>query len=362
MRFLSPLRVVMLAAALLSTAPARCGDVIRVGIHDKPPFATKTDSGEWAGIGVKLWKEVALQIGLNYEFVETPYEDILPAVADGRLQAAIGEIEITAEAEKTVNFTQPYIQSSTGIALRQGAWHPDWMAISRDFFNWSLVQVLLLIFAGLFLVGFLIWIFERNHHVGHFRGGLTGFGSALWFSAATMTTVGYGDKTPSTFWGRIISFVWMLAGVLLVASFTASVASSIATARISDMIMRPGDLFRVSCGALNGSVSQQYLQKHGIPSHAYETIEEALRDLSKGEIQAVVADRIALNFLSGKMSMENPPVRFTVSSVSFQEVFIGIPVHAGFPGFEAINVAVLKTTSSPEWQDTIQRWLGGGGQ
>jgi len=356
------LLVLVLSATLLASLPARCGDVIRVGIHDKPPFASKTQNGDWDGIGVKLWKEVALQTGLNYEFVETPYEDILPAVAAGRLQAAIGEIEITAEAEQTVNFTQPYIQSSTGIALRQGAWHPDWIAISRDFFNWSLVQVLLLIFAGLFFVSFLIWIFERNHHVGHFRGGLSGFGSALWFSASTMTTVGYGDKTPSTFWGRIVSFVWMLAGVLLVASFTASVASSIATARVSDMIMRPADLFRVSCGTLDGSVSQGYLQKHGIPSHAYETIEDALRSLSKGEIEAVVADRIALNFLSEIMSQENPPVRFTVSNVSFQEVFIGIPVHPGFSGYEAVNVAVLKTTSSPEWQDTIQRWLGSGGR
>jgi len=79
-------------------------------------------------------------------------------------------------------------------------------------------------------------------------------------------------------------------------------------------------------------------------------------------MQAVVADRIALNFLSGKIGVENPPVRFTVSNVSFQEVFIGIPVHAGFPDLEAIDVAVLKTTSSPEWQDTVQRWLGGGGR
>lgn len=352
-------RILALAALFLSGFSARCDDVLQIGIHDKPPFASKTENGEWDGIGVRLWKEVALQTGLRYEFVETPYEDILPAVAAGKLQAAIGEIEITAEAEKTANFTQPYIQSSTGIALPQGAWRPDWIAIAKEFFNWSLVQVLLLIFAGLFIVSFLIWIFERNHHVGHFRGGLNGFGSALWFSAATMTTVGYGDKTPSTFWGRMISFVWMLAGVLLVASFTASVASSIATARISDMITRPGDLFRVSCGTLDGSVSQLYLQKHGIPSRAYETIEDSLHALSKGEIQAVVADRIALSYLSGKMSQENPPVRFTVSNVSFQDVFIGIPVSPSFSGFEAINVAVLKTTSSPEWQDTIRRWLGG---
>ncbi|MEI6279753.1 MAG: transporter substrate-binding domain-containing protein [Verrucomicrobiae bacterium] len=339
---------------------ARGEDVIRVGVHDKPPYATKTADGGWDGIGVKLWKMVALETGLRYEFVEMPYAEILPAVTDGRLQAAVGEIEITAAAEKLINFTQPYIQSSTGVALQQGVWHPDWIAIVKEFFNWTLVEILLAISAGLVLVSALVWILERHHHVGHFRGGLSGFGSALWFSASTMTTVGYGDKTPSTFWGRVVSFVWMLAGVLLVAGFTAAVASSVATARVSEMIARPGDLARVSCGTLDGSVAQKYLLQHGIASRTYDSIGNALRALSKGEIQAVVADKIALRYLSGKMAEENPPVRYMISHVSFQNVFVGIPVHDGYAGYEAINVAVLNALSSPEWEETVKQWLGGG--
>lgn len=329
-----------------------------MGIHDKPPFAIKSPSGEWDGIGVTLWKRVAEQTGLKFEFVEMPYEEILPAVADGRLVAAVGGIEITADAEKVVNFTQPFLQSSTGVAIRHGAWNPDWIAIAKDFFNWTLVQVLLSILTGLIVVSALIWAFERNHHTGHFRGGLAGFGSALWFSLATMTTVGYGDKTPSTFWGRSISMVWMLSGILLVASFTAAVASSLAAARVSEMITRPGDLFRVSCGVLNGSVAQSYLREHGVPSRSFETIEDALLALTHGDIQAVVADKLSLQFLQTTITETHPDVRFSVSNVSFQEVFIGIPVHPGFRDFEAINVAVLSTLSSPEWEATMRRWLG----
>ena len=229
------MRRLLLALVLASAGASYSQEVLRVGIHDKPPFARKDPSGEWEGLGVTLWKRVAEQTGLKFAFVEMPYEEILPAVADGRLEAAVGEMEITADAEKLVNFTQPYLQSSTGVALRHGTWNPDWLAIAKDFFNWTLVQVLLAILGGLIVVSALIWIFERDHHVGHFRGGLTGFGSALWFSLATMTTVGYGDKTPSTFWGRSISMVWMLSGVLLVASFTAAVASSVAAASGGEM-------------------------------------------------------------------------------------------------------------------------------
>ena len=48
---------------------------------------------------------------------------------------------------------------------------------------------------------------------------------ALWWSYATITTVGYGDKFPVTTTGRIIAAVLMTVGVGLFGTFTAYVAS-----------------------------------------------------------------------------------------------------------------------------------------
>jgi len=50
-------------------------------------------------------------------------------------------------------------------------------------------------------------------------------GDALWWSLATVTTVGYGDLYPVTSLGRIIAVLLMLGGVGLFGSFTALVAS-----------------------------------------------------------------------------------------------------------------------------------------
>ncbi len=346
---------------LLVCGWGRCEDgdrVFRVGIHDKPPYATKGSDGEWRGIAVDLWNSIAVKTGIRFELVETPYEHILADVASGKLDVAVGEMEVTADSERAVDFTQPYLMSSIGIALQDRAWHPDWVAIAKEFFNWTLVQVLLAIFAGMLLVSVLIWFFERHHQVGHFRGGLSGFGSALWFAAVTMTTVGYGDKTPSTLAGRLVSFFWMLAGVLLIASFTAAVATSVAAARVSEMVTRPGDLYRVRCGVLNGSMPQRYLEKQGIPARPFEDVESALKALSAGQVEAVVADRNSLCYLSRAMTARNPDVRFRVSPVSFQNTFIGLPVHSKLPEFEEINVALLATTSSEEWQEILRDWLG----
>lgn len=48
---------------------------------------------------------------------------------------------------------------------------------------------------------------------------------ALWWSLATVTTVGYGDVYPRTTAGHIVAAVLMIAGVALFGTFTATVAS-----------------------------------------------------------------------------------------------------------------------------------------
>lgn len=48
---------------------------------------------------------------------------------------------------------------------------------------------------------------------------------ALWWSLATVTTVGYGDVCPKTTVGRMVAGVLMIAGIALFGTFTATVAS-----------------------------------------------------------------------------------------------------------------------------------------
>jgi voltage-gated potassium channel len=52
---------------------------------------------------------------------------------------------------------------------------------------------------------------------------------AMWWSIVTITTVGYGDVTPLSPWGKVIGAFTALSGVFTVALLTGIVASSFAT-------------------------------------------------------------------------------------------------------------------------------------
>jgi voltage-gated potassium channel len=67
--------------------------------------------------------------------------------------------------------------------------------------------------------GFLMRVVDHReyHHVG----------KALWFALQTVTTVGYGDVTPTAPSGRFIAAVIMLTGIGFLAVITASVTAAL---------------------------------------------------------------------------------------------------------------------------------------
>jgi polar amino acid transport system substrate-binding protein len=53
-----------------------------------------------------------------------------------------------------------------------------------------------------------------------------------------MSTVGYGDRTPITFWGRTVGVIWMFASVVLLAGFIALVTSSLTVRQLAAQVGR----------------------------------------------------------------------------------------------------------------------------
>jgi voltage-gated potassium channel len=54
---------------------------------------------------------------------------------------------------------------------------------------------------------------------------ITTFGDALWWAISTITTVGYGDRYPTTTEGRLVAAALMLGGIALLGVVSASLAS-----------------------------------------------------------------------------------------------------------------------------------------
>ena len=68
-----------------------------------------------------------------------------------------------------------------------------------------------------------IWLIEGDRPDTTFRS----WGDALWWSLATLTTVGYGDHVPVTTAGRLVAAVIMVVGVAVIGAVAAIVALAV---------------------------------------------------------------------------------------------------------------------------------------
>jgi voltage-gated potassium channel len=79
---------------------------------------------------------------------------------------------------------------------------------------WAIMSVTI----SVVLVGaLLMWALDRANYPS--------YGEAVWFTLQTVTTVGYGDTTPTSATGRTVAGVVMLCGIGLITVVTAAVTS-----------------------------------------------------------------------------------------------------------------------------------------
>ena len=76
-----------------------------VGTKEAPPFSMKTSDGQWTGLSIDLWRQIAAELNLQFEFRELSLNQLLEGVSDGSLDAVVAALTITSEREKKFDFT-----------------------------------------------------------------------------------------------------------------------------------------------------------------------------------------------------------------------------------------------------------------
>lgn len=88
---------------------------------------------------------------------------------------------------------------------------------------------LLAISAGILLVGtIVIFLIESPNENSEIKTML----DAVWWTAATVTTVGYGDVVPISDIGRIIGVIFMFTGISILGIFISTIGASLIRTRL----------------------------------------------------------------------------------------------------------------------------------
>jgi ABC-type amino acid transport substrate-binding protein len=326
---------------------------ITVVTKEIEPFVF-VDGEEVSGFSIDLWQALALELGLPFEFeIVTTVQEQLDAVEQEQADVAVAAISITAERERQVDFSHRYFESGLGILAHSGG-----STTLLDSFRLALSPNLLRLFIFLLLTiliaGHVIWLIERRRNEEFPQTYLKGVWEGIWWAAVTVTTVGYGDRTPIGRLGRLFGMFWMFAGLFIIANFTAGVTSQLTLETLQGVIQGPEDLPGKQVVTVAGSTSDVWLANEGIGHQTVPTIEEAYELLDSGEVDAVVYDHPVLLYYT----LQHPDKGYIVAGEVFNEEDYGMAFPHGSPLREEVNRALLKLVENGTYRNIYTKWYG----
>jgi polar amino acid transport system substrate-binding protein len=82
------------------------------------PFEWQNEKAEIVGFSIDLVSAIAQKAGFQVKFVNTPWEGIFNALAQGDRDLLVSSITITAERQQTMDFSAPYFDAYQLIAVK----------------------------------------------------------------------------------------------------------------------------------------------------------------------------------------------------------------------------------------------------
>ncbi|XP_038694373.1 glutamate receptor 3.4-like isoform X2 [Tripterygium wilfordii] len=183
------------------------------------------------------------------------YNDLVYQVAQNNYDAAVGDVTITTNRTRIVDFTQPYMESGLVVVVPVKEEKSSPWAFLQPF-TWQMWCV-----TGAFFlfVGVVIWILE--HRLNHeFRGPpRQQLMTIFWFSFSTMF-FSHRENTVSTL-GRMVLIIWLFVVLIINSSYTASLTSILTVQQLSSGIQGIDSLISGSepIGVQDGSFAWNYL-------------------------------------------------------------------------------------------------------
>lgn len=323
-----------------------------VATKHSPPFAWKKPDGQWTGISVELWRHLADELNLEYEFREQSLEEMLSGLESADVDAAVAAISVTAERHQRVDFCHPHFTTGLGIAVSAKRRTSPWNLLRRVV-STRLLAIVSAMLGVVIVCGLLFWLLERRVNENMFGGRRRqGIGMGVWWS--TILLLGHKGIVPVSTLGRLVAGCAMIASLLLLSLLTGVIASVLTIQQLDVGIVHPSDLRHVRVVSVASSTSADYLDRRRIAFQTRPAAAEALQAVVDGQADAVVYDEAMLKYLAHSEFPES----ILVLPVSFNTQEYAIALQPGSPLRKPLNEALLRYRASDHWDELIYRYLG----
>ncbi|KAI4323963.1 hypothetical protein L6164_023533 [Bauhinia variegata] len=260
------------------------------------------NDGIASGYCIDVFKVVlqALPYPVSYEFfpfrhrdygnlTSSYYNNLIQQVYLGTIDAAVGDITITAQRSLHVDFTLPFTgnEATFIVPTKQENKKDPWIFIKP--LTWELWVTSFCFFV---FIGFVVWVLEHGVNKESRVPPSHQVDTSLWFSLSTLVFSQW-ERIHSKL-ARFVVIIWVFMGLILTQSYTASLTTLLTVEQLRPTVTNINQLIQngESVGFQYGSFSLEFLRRMGFDDsklRAYKTAEECDRLLTMGSRNGGIA-------------------------------------------------------------------------
>lgn len=325
-------------------------DTLKIAYTPASPFLLSTSNNQMSGINMWLLESINKDLGLQYKLVPMQFKEMLTALEHGEVDVSINPLTITSERTDRFNFTSPYYVSNSTLVVHKPTVLRQLLDVVSNFFNLDFLRGLFLLILIVSIFGILAWFFEKGKNP-KFKSIWDG----LWWSVVTITTVGYGDKTPETKLGKSIALMLMFTGLLFISGLTASIASSLTVNQIGNNKNTYTEFKDRKVGTVSNTSTQEFLKQHFFKDIAgFSDVNEGLKALKNRKIDAFIYDEPILKY---RIKQNTEFTDLNILPIKFDVQFYAFGVSKKRKELEdLLSKKILQIIEKKEWEILLNEY------
>lgn len=322
-----------------------------------PPFVFDS-KGKYSGFEIELWEMVAKEMGVHFEYAQYPFQELIPAVKEKKVDVAFASITINEQREEVVDFSYPTFNSGLRILLSKNRKNIDLSNTIKNFFAQGykqFIKPLYILLIIIFALGNALYFVERSNgslSPLYFYGTL----QATWIFLCSMLGLdgGFFVYTVTSWTGRFIVSSGQIISLAFLGLFIGELTAFITAKKIRLNIDGVNDLRGKTIATIKQTTSEVLLKNAGSIIVPVTKIEEAYEKLKKNKVEAVVFDAPILEFYA----LNDGAEWAEVVGELFDKQDYGFVLQEKSALRKKVNLAILTLHEDGSYDVLHKKWFG----
>lgn len=268
---------------------------LKVGIYPSFPVAYKdtNDDGKIKGIGIDIWKKIAKELDIDYDFEYldgVKYNDAITMLSDGRVQILVGNVFSRYDKYQKVNFSRGYLRDTIQALMRSSDFYQKILTVAGK----TMLVIFGFILAVTLINLILVAIDLPRSEWTLYNWIETSYKTAFVFATGDISI------TPKTVAGKIMVLAYAILGVIFVGIIAANFVNVFLTTAnyINDLSDARKFTFLIRKGTISGDIAKSKGLNVIEETGSYKSLVKKIGsgDFPKDRAQGIIGNRLSMTY------------------------------------------------------------------